>query len=83
MLINAIAATFSIISMGIILFKSDPTATARSVAKAKPNRAETKIVRGDFSFADKVMVANCVLSPSSARKIRSAVEIKSFIALLL
>ena len=55
---KAKAATFSIVSVGRYLAPMVPITTASSVAAAKPMTAETKIVSGVFSFADKASTAS-------------------------
>ena len=78
MTMKASAAIFWRTSTEINFAPMLPIMIAIRVARAKPKIAETKMVRGVFSLADKVITASWVLSPSSAKKIKVKVETNIF-----
>jgi len=66
-------------SCGTYLVITEPARTPNSEEAARANADPKKTIHIDFDLAAISMVANCVLSPNSARKIKKKVIRKVFI----
>jgi hypothetical protein len=75
---KARAATFLRIFWGMTAIKPSPKRTPISVTKHKARDAPTNTDKGSFVLEVIRMAANCVLSPSSAKKIVPKVVRKTF-----
>jgi len=80
---KASAATFLRIFWGMTAIRPSPKRTPTSVTRHKARDAPMNTDQGSFVLEVIMMAANCVLSPSSARKIVPKVVRKTFQSIAL